>query len=201
MKTNLSNVSLKLSVGRANQFPRDARVQIAVSGKSNVGKSSLINTVLGRKAVARVSSAPGKTVTVNFYDVDGKFYLVDLPGYGYAKRSVETKSAFSQLTNDYFVNNPAKNQPRLSLQLFDIRTGPSEDDVMMINFLIEMELPFAVIATKADKLSKTALAERLLELHEGLFANTGITVIPFSSVSGMGKEEVRSLLYQALSSK
>ncbi len=201
MKTNLSNVSLKLSAGRPNQFPRDARVQIAVSGKSNVGKSSLINTVLGRKAVARVSSAPGKTVTVNFYDVDGKFYLVDLPGYGYAKRSVETKSAFSQLTNDYFINNPAKNQPRLSLQLFDVRTGPSEDDVMMINFLIEMELPFAVIATKADKLSKTALAERLAELHEGLFANTGIEIIPFSSVSGMGKEEVRSLLYQALSSK
>ena len=199
MKTNLSNVSLKLSVGSPKQFPRDGRPQIAVSGKSNVGKSSLINAVLGRKAVARVSSAPGKTVTVNFYDVDGKFYLVDLPGYGYAKRSVEAKSAFSQLTNDYFTNNPAKNQPQLSLQLFDIRTGPSEDDVMMINFLIETEFPFAVIATKADKLSKTALAERLDELHSGIFANTGITVIPFSSVSGIGKEEVRALLYRAIS--
>ena len=201
MKTNLSNVSLKLSVGKASQFPRDARPQVAVSGKSNVGKSSLINAVLGRRAVARVSSAPGKTITINFYDVDGKLYLVDLPGYGYAKRSVEMKSAFSQLTNDYFIKNPAKNQPRLSLQLFDIRTGPSDDDIMMINFLIETVLPFAVIATKADKLSKTALAERLEALQSGIFAGTGITVIPFSSVSGLGKEEVRSLLYGAISNK
>ena len=199
MKTNLSNVSLKLSAGRPNQFPRDARVQIAVSGKSNVGKSSLINTVLGRKAVARVSSAPGKTVTVNFYDVDGKFYLVDLPGYGYTKRSVETKSAFSQLTNDYFINNPAKNQPRLSLQLFDVRTGPSEDDVMMINFLIEMELPFAVIATKADKLSKTALAASLKAMKETYFSEIDNPILPFSSETREGKDALWSEIYRALS--
>ncbi|MBP3436908.1 MAG: YihA family ribosome biogenesis GTP-binding protein [Clostridia bacterium] len=201
MKLNLSNVSLYLSAGRSAQFPKDAKAQIAVSGKSNVGKSSLINAVLGRKSFARVSSAPGKTITINFYDVDSRFYLVDLPGYGYAKRSVETKSAFSQLTNDYFTKNPSKNQPRLSLQLFDIRTGPSDDDIMMINFLIDMSLPFAVIATKADKLSPTALANRLTELQSTVFAGTDISVIPFSSVSGLGKEEVRSLLYKAISGK
>lgn len=100
MKFNLSKAEFALSAGRENQFPRDGRPQIAMSGRSNVGKSSLINTVLGRKKLARTSSEPGKTITVNFYDIDKKFYLVDLPGYGYAKRSESEKRVWSALTNE-----------------------------------------------------------------------------------------------------
>ena len=107
MKVNVNNVSLKISAGLPSQFVRTPLPQIAFSGRSNVGKSSLINTLLNRKSMARVSSAPGKTITVNFYDVDKKLFLVDLPGYGYAKRSMDSKRSWSSLTEDYFLKNPS----------------------------------------------------------------------------------------------
>ena len=153
MKFNVNNVSLRLSAGRLNQFPREPKPQIALSGRSNVGKSSLINTLLCRKSLARVSSAPGKTITVNFYDIDKKLYLVDLPGYGYARRSQDSKRSWSTLTEDYFLKNPSEDALRLVLQLIDVRTGPTDDDIMMINFMVENEIPFEVVATKTDKLS------------------------------------------------
>lgn len=190
MKINTSLADLSICAGTARQFPKDGKKQIALSGRSNVGKSSLINTLLGRKALARVSGSPGKTVTVNFYGVSDKLYIVDLPGYGYAKRSRDKQSAFSSLTDDYYTKNPQPGQPSLTLQLIDIRTGPTDDDIMMINYLIDSQLPFRVIATKADKLSKTALALRLEELHRLFFDGTDIVPIPFSSLSGAGKEEV-----------
>ena len=107
MKINVNNCAIAITVGNSRQFPRDARPQIALSGRSNVGKSSLINTLLGRKSLARVSSAPGKTITINYYDIDKKLYLVDLPGYGYAKRSQESKRSWSSLTEEYFTKNPS----------------------------------------------------------------------------------------------
>ena len=106
MNINLQNAALAVTAGKASQFPRRAIPQVALIGRSNVGKSSLINTLLGRKALARVSSAPGKTITVNFYDVDGKLFLVDLPGYGFAKRPPAEKAAWSALTDGYFTKNP-----------------------------------------------------------------------------------------------
>ena len=115
MALNLNNVSLKITAGTVRQFPRSATPQIALAGRSNVGKSSLINTLLGRRALARVSSAPGKTITVNFYDVDGKLFLVDLPGYGYAKRPQEDKARWSELTDGYFTNNPSAHRLRRSV--------------------------------------------------------------------------------------
>ena len=138
LKLNLNNLRLKISAGTPAQFPRDNTPQIAFSGRSNVGKSSLINTLLGRKSVARVSSAPGKTVTVNFFDVDGKLTLVDLPGYGYAKRSREEQLAFSRVTDGFFTQNKDIDRLKLVLQLIDIRTGPSEDDLSMIQFLVDL---------------------------------------------------------------
>ena len=105
MAINTQNVSLRMSAGLPRQFPADPIPQVAFSGRSNVGKSSLINTLLGRKSLARVSSAPGKTITVNFYDVDKKLFLVDLPGYGYAKRTAEDKKRWSELTDGYFTKN------------------------------------------------------------------------------------------------
>jgi GTP-binding protein len=180
------------------QLPREKKPQIALSGRSNVGKSSLINTLLGRKSLARVSSAPGKTVTVNFYDVDGKIYLVDLPGYGYAKRSKDSQKVWSTLTEEYFTKNPSGDAVKLVLQLIDIRTGPTEDDILMINWLIENGIEFTVVATKTDKLSKTALAEALAALERDCFEGTGIEIIPFSSVSRVGRDEVWRKIYDSI---
>lgn len=190
MKVNTNNANIAITVGNSHQFPRDPRPEVALSGRSNVGKSSLINTLLGRKSLARVSSSPGKTITINYYDIDKKLYLVDLPGYGYAKRSQESKRGWSSLTEDYFVKNPSSDAIKLVIQLIDIRTGPTDDDIMMINFLIDNEVDFIVVATKTDKLSKTQLANALDELHKEYFEGTDIEIIPFSSVTRVGKEEV-----------
>ena len=144
MKINVNNADFAFSAGMTKQFPREPKPQIALSGRSNVGKSSLINTMLGRKSVARVSSAPGKTITVNFFDVDKKIYLVDLPGYGYAKRSRESQKVWSMLTEEYFTKNPSSDMIKLVIQLIDIRTGPTEDDVHMINWLVESGVGFEI---------------------------------------------------------
>ena len=199
MKINVNNANIAITVGNAKQFPRDPRPEVALSGRSNVGKSSLINTLLGRKSLARVSSAPGKTITINYYDIDKKLYLVDLPGYGYAKRSQESKRGWSSLTEDYFVKNPSADAIKLVIQLIDIRTGPTDDDIMMINFLIDNGVKFIVVATKTDKLSKTQLANALDGLQKEYFEGTGIEIIPFSSVSRVGKDEVWKKIADAIS--
>ena len=199
MKININNASLFTTVGDTRKFPRDPKPQIALSGRSNVGKSSLINTLLGRKTLARVSSAPGKTITINYYDIDKKMYLVDLPGYGYAKRSKESKKVWSSLTEDYFLKNPSSDALRLVIQLIDIRTGPTEDDILMLNWMIEQDIPFIVVSTKTDKLSATQLKEALEGLKSGCFRGTGIEVIPFSSVTRDGKDELWNRIFDAIS--
>lgn len=201
MKLNLNNARIALTVGRPSQFPRDPRPEIALSGRSNVGKSSLINTLLGRKSLARVSSAPGKTITINYYDIDKRIYLVDLPGYGYAKRSQASKRSWSTLTEDYFLKNPSKDAIKLVIQLIDIRTGPTEDDVMMINWMIDAGVEFIVVATKTDKLSKTALAKALDDLEHDYFEGTGIEILPFSSVTRDGKEELWRRIIDSIEAK
>ncbi len=198
MKINTNNSSIALAAGTVKQFPRDRVPQIALSGRSNVGKSSLINTLLGRKSLARVSSAPGKTITINFYSVDKKLYLVDLPGYGYAKRSMDSKRSWSQLTEDYFIKNPSSDMLKLVVQLIDIRTGPSDDDIMMINMMIDREIDFVVVATKADKLSKTAMQNRIDELEREYFLGTNIKLLPFSSVSRDGRDELWKKIIDAV---
>ena len=187
-----------MTVGNAKQFPRDPRPQIALSGRSNVGKSSLINTMLGRKSLARVSSTPGKTITINYYDVDKHIYLVDLPGYGYAKRSQDSKRSWSTLTEDYFLKNPSADAIKLVIQLIDVRVGPTDDDIMMINFLIDNAVPFVVVATKSDKLSKSELRRQLDSFEENYFKGTGIQVLPFSSVSRDGKDDLWSKIFDSL---
>ena len=195
MALNLNNVSLKITAGTVRQFPRSATPQIALAGRSNVGKSSLINTLLGRRALARVSSAPGKTITVNFYDVDGKLFLVDLPGYGYAKRPPEDKARWLELTDGYFTNNPSRDRIMLVLQLVDMRVGLTADDKMMLEWLTASGVPFAVAATKADKLqSKKARAEAMEKILSCPAIPQGISVIPFSSVNGEGKDELWRLI-------
>jgi len=195
MALNLNNVNLRISAGLIKQFPRDPIPQVAFSGRSNVGKSSLINTLLGRKSLARVSSAPGKTITINFYDVDKKLYLVDLPGYGFAKRSPEDKKKWSELTDGYFTNNPNIDRLCLVLQLIDSRVGPTADDEMMLNFLHQAELPFVVIATKVDKLNATERKNNLEAIRSHPLIE-GVPVIPFSSLKGEGKEETWKTIFR-----
>ena len=201
MKFNVNNASISMTVGNSRQFPRDPKPEIALSGRSNVGKSSLINTLLGRKSLARVSSAPGKTITINYYGVDNKFYLVDLPGYGYAKRSMESKKSWSGLTEDYFLKNPSADAIKLVIQLIDIRTGPTDDDIMMINFMIDCGIPFIIVTTKTDKLSKAQLDGALKDIEENYFKGTDIEMIPFSSVTRDGKEQLWNKICDVLNKK
>jgi GTP-binding protein len=199
MPLNLNNVNLRISAGLPKQFPTDAMVQVTFSGRSNVGKSSLINSLLGRKSLARVSSSPGKTITINYYDVDKKLYLVDLPGYGYAKRSKDSQRSWSTLTEDFFVKNPSIDALKLVIQLIDIRTGPTDDDIMMINFLIDNGVNFVVVATKTDKLSKTQLKNAIDNIQNEYFLGTGISILPFSSVTRDGKDDLWRLISDAIS--
>jgi GTP-binding protein len=149
--------------------------------------------------LARVSSAPGKTITINYYDVDKKLYLVDLPGYGYAKRSKDSQRIWSSLTEDFFVKNPSIDALKLVIQLIDIRTGPTDDDIMMINFLIDNGVKFVVVATKTDKLSKTQLKNAIDNIQNEFFLGTGINILPFSSVTREGKEELWRVISDAIS--
>jgi GTP-binding protein len=189
MAINIQNTNLKISAGLPSQIPGEPKPQIAFSGRSNVGKSSLINTLLGRKFLARVSSSPGKTITINFYDVDKKLYLADLPGYGFAKRSPEDKKKWSALTDGYFTSNKNIDRVALVVQLVDSRVGPTRDDEMMLEFLRASELPFVVVATKTDKLNATERKKNLEAIASHPLID-GEKVIPFSSLKGEGKDEL-----------
>ena len=184
-----------MTAGLPTQFPKDELLQIALSGRSNVGKSSLINTVLGRKNFARVSSAPGKTITINFYNIDKKIYLVDLPGYGYAQRTAEEQKKFSGLTDTYLL----RNTPELIVQLVDLKAGATADDRMMFDFMNSMGIPYIIAATKCDKLNKTERNAHLAALSEDPLLNPPhaakkIDIIPFSSLNGEGKAELLSVI-------
>ena len=189
MKLNLNNANLILTAGLPSQLPgimRDEIPQIAMCGRSNVGKSSLINKLLGRKKLARVSSEPGKTITVNCYDVDSSLYLVDLPGYGYARRSFSEREKWKGLIDKYF-STPGR---RLYLQLVDLKVGLTKDDEAMVEYLMSCGLPFAVVATKADKLNKTNRAACLEKVRNHRLIPDDAEVIAFSSQTGEGADEV-----------
>ena len=192
---NVQNTVLAMTAGLPKQFPCDGLPQVALSGRSNVGKSSLINTVLGRKNFARVSSAPGKTITINFFKIDKKMYLVDLPGYGYAKRNAEEQKKFSGLTDTYL----KKSTPALIVQLVDLKAGATADDRMMFDFMNRSGIPYIIAATKCDKLNKTDKAASLAfladdPLHNPPEAAKKIDIIPLSSLTGEGKAEITELL-------
>ena len=192
---NLQKAALFISAGETRQFPSHPIPQIALSGRSNVGKSSLINTLLGRKSLARVSGEPGKTITINFYDIDKKLFLVDLPGYGFAKRPPQEKEKWSSLTDGYFTANKNIDRVALVLQLVDLKVGPTKDDVMMLSYLAQTDLPFAVVATKADKLNKTDRQKALNALASHPAIPTDTPIIPFSALNGEGKEEVWKIIH------
>lgn len=191
----VKNAELKITAGLPTQFPYDGKPQIALSGRSNVGKSSLINTLIGRKSLARVSSEPGKTVTVNFYEVNGEFYLVDMPGYGYAKRSPEEKKKWSALTDGYYTKDGSHGKLMAVAQLIDLKAGATENDLNMMEWLSESGYDWFIVATKADKLNKT---ERQKALEKLSALVDGVDIIPFSSLKGEGKSEVLGRISDAL---
>ena len=199
MAINIQNSNLEITAGRIDQFPSKAIPQIVFSGRSNVGKSSLINTMLGRKSLARVSSAPGKTITVNFYNVDNKIMLVDLPGYGFAKRSPEDKKKWSALTDGYFTQNKNIDRLCLVLQLIDSRIGPTKDDEMMLDFMNGAEIPYIVVATKSDKLNATERKKSIENITSNPYIAEGTPIIYFSSLKNEGKNELWSEIFKRTS--
>lgn len=190
---NLNNVELVLTAGLVSQLPGNIDLnlpQIALCGRSNVGKSSLINRLIGRKSLARVSSEPGKTVTVNYYEVDKTIYLVDLPGYGYAKRSFSERNKWRALIDKYF-SLPSN---ILYVQLIDIKAGITKDDENMIYFLCENELPFVIVCTKVDKLNKTLRMQNLEKIRSNPLIPNDVEIIPFSSLKGEGKDDMWKII-------
>ena len=189
MKLNTNNVSLKISAGQIRQFPADRIPQVAFSGRSNVGKSSLINSLLGRSNLARVSGTPGKTIVINFFDVDRKMYLVDLPGYGYAKRALDNKREWSALTDGFFTKNPNIDSLKLVCQLVDSRTGPTNDDLDMLYYMKEIGLNHIIVATKVDKLNATEKRE-FNEIIAAEPMTKDTPVVMYSSKSHLGRDDL-----------
>ena len=195
MELNLHNVSLAHVAGHASQHLRAGTPQIAFSGRSNVGKSSMINSLLMRKKLARVSSDPGKTVTVNYYLIDKKLYLVDLPGYGFAHRAKEDKARWSAVTQSYFENNTAL---KLVAQLIDCKVGITADDADMLRWLNYTETPYIVICTKCDKLGKTELAASADRIVKSDLIRPGTDIVLYSSKTGAGREAVVNAMLSVL---
>ena len=175
-----------------SHYPMDGKPEIAFAGKSNVGKSTLINAILGRKALARTSSQPGKTRTINFYGVNDMMYVVDLPGYGFAQVSKSEKARWREMIEGYY------NQDRefcCVVSLIDIRHPATALDVNMIEFLIAAELPFMIVCTKADKLSKNKCAQSIAALRRQLgFSRDEVEIIPISSANGSGIDDLKAAL-------
>lgn len=176
--------------GSFSQIPACSRMEIAFAGRSNVGKSTLINKIFNRKNLARVSAVPGKTATINFYQLE-HIYFVDLPGYGYAKVAKSEKERWAGLIEGYL---NSERDIRLIFLLIDMRHAPSADDLHMIDYLVEAELPFVVILTKADKLKKMARQARMEAFAQEIPYFSELTVIPFSSQTFEGVEQVRQII-------
>lgn len=179
------------AAGEVSQLIPSDLPEIAFVGRSNVGKSSLINKLLNRKSLARISSQPGKTATINFYNIE-TLRLVDLPGYGFAKVSKQEKERWTWLIEGYF---DSERDLRLVIQLIDSRHPPTEDDIIMLDYLSQMEIPHIIVLTKTDKLKKNALIERLKSFEYEL---DGASSIPFSAVTGAGVKEVTEIIDQVI---
>ncbi len=190
-KINKHNVKLDISAGFLSQIPDTNMPQVALAGKSNVGKSSLINAILNRINFARTSSAPGKTRTINFYNLDEKVYLVDLPGYGYAKIAKDKKEAFSSLIEGYL--NQAPQLSKIIL-LIDIRHAPGANDKMMLGFVRDLGYKPIIVLTKKDKLSRNEAIKNIAMIKKELNLDADDIVIPFSSSKKEGIEEVWNLI-------
>ena len=191
------NAQFETSFGVAKQLMPSDMPEVAFSGRSNVGKSSLLNRLMNRKSLARVSSMPGKTVTINFFKLDS-CRLVDLAGYGYAKVSHDEKKRWSELMETYFSTG---RDIRLVVQLIDMRHPPSQQDIDMIEYMVECDIPFVLALTKADKLNKTERMKQLELICSAVTKYGNIPVVPFSATKGDGTEELRALIEKYVNQK
>lgn len=190
MKLNYNKAEYVASYGKYSQIPPSERIEIAFAGHSNVGKSTLINKLFNRKNLARVSSVPGKTATINFYGLEN-IYFVDLPGYGYAKVAKSEKERWSGLIDGYL---SSERDIRLVFMLVDMRHEPTKDDLKMIDYLIDTEMPFVLVLTKADKLKKMERQKRMEAFRTEIPCFDDMHVIPFSSMTFEGVEELRGIV-------
>ncbi len=183
---NLNNVEFLISAASTKDFPKTRLPEIAFAGKSNVGKSSVINRLLNRKNFARVGDKPGKTIHVNYFTVDKKCYFVDLPGYGFAKVSQSEKERWGKLMESYF----AANRIDLGVLIVDYRHPPTNNDITMARWFMDSGCDFVVVANKMDKLKKSELAPNLVTIREDLELPENVTIIPFSAEKGNGKDDL-----------
>ena len=183
----IKEVTLETVCGITSTLPENDKPEIAFAGKSNVGKSSLINALMNRKSLARISATPGKTQTINFYNINREIYLVDLPGYGYAKVSEKEKEAWGKMIERYLHKSTML---KAAFLLIDIRHDPSKNDKMMYDWILHQGYEPVIIATKLDKLKKSQVAKQLKAIRTGLGLVSGTTVIPFSAKTKQGRDEI-----------
>lgn len=196
MAVNLQNAEFILSAVSPKNFLSDDLPQVAFAGRSNVGKSSVINRLLNRKNFARVGAAPGKTVHVNYFKIDNAFYLVDLPGYGYAKVSKSERDRWGKLMEDYFARPDLLS---LGVMIVDSRHKPTADDCTMIQWFKETGCPLIVVANKLDKLKKSQIEPNLQVIRETLELGEDVLLVPFSAEKGTGKDELLRAIFQKIS--
>ena len=193
----IKNVNLETVCGITSVLPDNAHPEIAFSGKSNVGKSSLINALMNRKSYARISATPGKTQTINYYNINQELYLVDLPGYGYAKVSEQEKQRWGKMVERYLHGSK---QLKAVFLLVDIRHDPSANDKMMYDWIVSQGYYPIIIATKLDKIKRSQKDKQIKAVRNGLGLVTGTAVIPFSSVTKQGKDEIWELIEHCIHS-
>ena len=187
----ITSAELKVMATRRSQYPEDRKSEFLLVGRSNVGKSSFINTLLGRKNLARTSSHPGKTQTLNFYEVNQEFYLIDVPGYGYAEISKKRREKFGKMIEEYL---ETRKELKRVFMLIDFRHKPTEDDVLMYNFLKYYNLKVTVVATKADKIGSSKKEKCKKQITDTLDLVVGDNLVVFSSVTKEGKDEIHKIL-------
>lgn len=187
MLMKITSVDFVTSAVRKSQYPEDKKVEFLMIGRSNVGKSSFINTLVNRKNIARISSIPGKTQTLNFFLINDNFYLVDVPGYGFAKVSKSLKNKFGVIIEDYLKD---RENLKMVFMLVDFRHKPTNDDVLMYDYLKYYKIPVTIIATKSDKVSKNSYMKNEKIIRETLNLDENDDIILFSSVSKLGKQDV-----------
>lgn len=194
----IKQVSLETVCGYTSKLPENTKPEIAFAGKSNVGKSSLINALMNRKSLARTSGQPGKTQTINFYNVNDELYLTDLPGYGFAKVSEAEKQKWGEMIENYLHTS---RQLRAVFLLIDIRHDPSANDKMMYEWMVYQGFHPIIIATKSDKIKRSQLQKQLKAIRTGLDAEPGTVIIPFSAQTKQGRDEIWELTEQILNSE
>ncbi len=195
IRMKIKSVALETVVGITSKLPEHSLPEIAFAGKSNVGKSSLINALLNRKALARTSSQPGKTQTINFYNINESFYFVDLPGYGYAKVSQEIREKWGKMIERYLKQSKVL---KLVCLLVDIRHAPSENDKIMYEWIVYQGYQPVILATKLDKIKRSAREKQIKLIRESLGATKETVILPFSAETKQGREEVWQLICQKL---